>query len=169
MVPTTLWFFFFLSFLKTTKYFEMKAIISKYLPIPRLNVANSTKAAYGVVKMRPLGTILDLLKETSSSSSSPSSSSVVHQFPLTFESVGHDRGFMTYETVVGFATRDPARLAVAGIADRGYVYVDRVFAGILSRWGDMTEMPITIRKGQKLQVRFCTYMCTGVIGRRNMY
>ncbi len=138
----------------TQKYFQVQEVISKYLPLPKIAVANTTKAAYGPVEMRPLGSIQRLADKGLLQS--------VHStYPLSFEQVGQNAGFVMYETTVKFSPIDPALLEVKGIADRGYVYVQGTFAGVLSRWGrkhgGITSMPLSVRKGQVIQVFFSNY------------
>lgn len=43
----------------TEKYFAFKTIISKYLNVPDIQVANSTKSKYGLVEMKYVSTIFD--------------------------------------------------------------------------------------------------------------
>ena len=70
-----------------------------------LQVSNSSKAAYGRVPLRPLGSLLDVARFRNASRRSS-------ELPLTFEEVGLDRGFALYETEVGFRSTDPARLEI---------------------------------------------------------
>jgi len=74
-------------------------------------------------------------------------------YPLTFEALGQSHGFVLYETTVKDLFRDPAKLSVKGISDRGYVFVDgQGPVGILDRQTNILEMPISISPGQKLQI-----------------
>ena len=130
----------------TEKYMAIRKTIQKYLPLPNLPVSNSTKAAYGLVKLKPVGAVTDLVK------GSNFIDWTYNYTPLTFEQLGHSKGFVYYETGLKFAPMVPAELSVKGLADRGYVYVDGEFRGVLSRMGDITTMPLSIRKGQTLQV-----------------
>ncbi|XP_040842485.1 beta-galactosidase-1-like protein isoform X2 [Ochotona curzoniae] len=56
-------------------------------------------------------------------------------FPLTFEAVKQDRGFMLYRTYLTHSVFEPTPLWVPnnGIHDRAYVMVDGVFQGVLER------------------------------------
>ena len=128
-----------------------------------MQVSNSSKAAYGRVPLRPLGSLLDVARFRNASRRSS-------ELPLTFEEVGLDRGFALYETTVGFRSTDPAKLEIRsdlvftkaikllgflhfrGVADRAYVFAGGRFRGVLSRWGDITSMPISVRRGDELQV-----------------
>ncbi len=38
------------------------------------------------------------------------------------------------------------------MADRAYVFAAGRFRGVLSRWGDITSMPISVGVGDQLQV-----------------
>ena len=48
-----------------------------------------------------------------------------NQDPLTFEEVGQENGFMLYETGIDKLFTDPAKLEIAEIHDRAYIFVNK--------------------------------------------
>ncbi|XP_049521115.1 beta-galactosidase [Dermacentor silvarum] len=80
-----------------------------------------------------------------------SNASVRSRYPLTFEQVGHDYGFMLYETRINFQPSVPSHLNVRGVRDRGYVYLDGAFIGIVSR-EEVTDALIDVKPNQTLSI-----------------
>ena len=74
------------------------------------------------------------------------------KMPMTFEMLNQSYGFMIYETRITELHTDPVLLQVPGIRDRGYVYVDDIPMGILSRSEGISSLPIQIQPGQKLSI-----------------
>ena len=106
----------------TKKYFEIKEIISKFLVIPAIDVnATVPKGAYGNVKMKPLSSIFIEKQSLEHRASNVITKSVMSKYPLTFEALGQASGFVLYQTKIEELFRDPAKLVVTGIRDRGYV------------------------------------------------
>ncbi|XP_015525016.1 beta-galactosidase isoform X1 [Neodiprion lecontei] len=113
----------------TLKYYEIKNVIAKYLPIPNITLPiQSSKGDYGSVvleRVLPLfhpymRAILGILK--------------VNQFaPPTFESFDEPLALVLYETDLPENRTDPGVLDVRFIHDRALVYEDDVFVGTLSR------------------------------------
>ena len=52
---------------------------------------------------------------------------VKSKFPMTFEALGQSQGFVLYCTRIHGHYSDPALLELKGLADRAYVYLDKVF------------------------------------------
>ncbi|GBN61508.1 Beta-galactosidase, partial [Araneus ventricosus] len=88
--------------------------------------------------------------------------SVVSTYPLSFEKLYHPFGFVLYKATVQFRPTDPAVLTVKNIADRGYVYVNKVLQGVLSREQKVESIPVQVLKGQEIEIlvenqgRVCT-------------
>ncbi|GIY60237.1 beta-galactosidase [Caerostris extrusa] len=61
-------------------------------------------------------------------------------------------GFVLYKVSVPFQPTDPGVLTVKGIADRGYVFVNKVFQGILSREQKVESIPVQVLKGQEIEI-----------------
>ena len=68
-------------------------------------------------------------------------------FPLTFEEIGQENGFLMYETSIKQLFSDPAKLEILNVHDRAYIYVNKEPRGILSRGEKVTSMPLTVDPG----------------------
>ena len=102
--------------------FRTSFILPKYLPLPEYPVPGaSPKAAYGRVHLHHVANLWDLLS-TPLLAASPEHST----HPLTFEFLGQAHGFVLYCTPLRGHFPDPALLELKGLADRAYVYVDKV-------------------------------------------
>ncbi|GAB6026784.1 hypothetical protein CHUAL_013281 [Chamberlinius hualienensis] len=131
----------------TDKYFILRNVIAKYMPLPDDPVpANDTKEAYGEVTLNPEGSFFDLLPQIAPLPP------VESQWPLSFEELGQAHGYVLYETVVTTQFMQPEYLNIPQIADRGYVFVDKVYTGILSRTDNITQLPIRIKLNQTLYI-----------------
>ncbi|XP_077520537.1 beta-galactosidase-like [Amblyomma americanum] len=78
--------------------------------------------------------------------------SVKSPYPLTFERVGHGYGYMLYETRLSFQPPAPSLLKLHGVRDRGYVYLDDTFRGIVSRTDGVFEVFIEAKAQQTLSI-----------------
>lgn len=131
----------------TPKFEDLKRVVAKYEYIPdAIQVRNSSKKAYGSIYLKPLGTIFDHVSNLTTLSTS------TNKDPLTFEELGQAFGFVLYEHRIDHITTNPVQLEIQGLHDRGYVYVNEELQGILSRSESIFTIPITITKGQKLQI-----------------
>ncbi|XP_050711222.1 LOW QUALITY PROTEIN: beta-galactosidase-like [Eriocheir sinensis] len=110
----------------TEKYWAIRNLTSKYLPL---------RAAAGSVFQ-----MADLLQ------------TVTNKWPLTFEQLLVPNGIVVYKTVLPFRIADPARLTLGDIHDRGYVFVDASFAGMVSREQDMYDLAIYARPNQTISI-----------------
>lgn len=100
------------------------------------------------------------------------------KYPMTFEQLDQENGFVLYETQIRQLFTDPAKLEIegkifqfffflntldincsafilgsfihSGIHDRGYVFVNQQLRGVLSRSEEITSMPLTVDVGDKL-------------------
>ena len=77
---------------------------------------------------------------------------VLSEDPLTFEQLRQAYGFVLYSHNVTGAQPDPVLLDVTGLRDRGYVFVDGVPTGILSREEDIYQLPVSVHDGSRLQI-----------------
>ncbi|KAK8758295.1 hypothetical protein V5799_004070 [Amblyomma americanum] len=62
------------------------------------------------------------------------------------------QALVLYDTWVSFTPRNPAVLSVPGLRDRGYVYVDDIYQGVISRMDNVYEIMVPVTKGQRLTV-----------------
>ena len=134
----------------TEKYFAIKNVVKKYLKVPDIPInATADKGDYGNVMLSPLSTIFDPLFIFDPKFESVK---IESQYPLSFEALGQSHGLVIYETEITEIFTDPALLEINGIRDRGYVYINGIFKGILSRMGDIYSMPLIVNPGDKLQI-----------------
>ncbi|XP_068224951.1 beta-galactosidase-like [Palaemon carinicauda] len=128
----------------TEKYWLLRNITQKYLPLPPGDVPPpSPKYSYGEVKMSILGSVLQLKTILQSVSA---------MWPLTFEELSVPSGLVLYETVIPFRTPDPARLTISDVHDRGYVFVDQHYVGMVSREAKLFDVPLQSLPNQTLSI-----------------
>ncbi|XP_012282685.1 beta-galactosidase [Orussus abietinus] len=131
----------------THKYFQIRNVISKYLPLPALPLPTiSPKGDYGTVSVYPIlrlfSTIAIRLFGTSPVQ--------VHS-PPTFESIGINHWLVLYETTLPKAGPDPGILQ-ADVKDRGLIYVADRLVGTLSRTRKINSMPLEGAYGKPLKI-----------------
>lgn len=74
-------------------------------------------------------------------------------YPLPFEFLKQPYGFVLYRTVINRSTKDPSVLAINGLHDRAYVFVDKEPAGMLARFStDKAALNVYIRANQTLDI-----------------
>lgn len=128
----------------TPKYFAMRKVIGKYLPLPSVPVPSpSPKMDLGSFTMNIYSTLWNYLKLNKF---------YISKYPLSFEEMNHGYGFAVYTTTVTFRTTDPVVLNVPGLRDRGYVYINNTLQGILSRSENIYSLPIMIKPNQNITI-----------------
>ncbi|XP_071517532.1 beta-galactosidase-like [Panulirus ornatus] len=119
----------------TEKYWIIRNITKKYLPLPSGDVPPaSPKYSYGRAHLAPLGSVFQM---------SPLLQSVTQKWPITFEQLLMPNGLVLYETVLPFRIADPARMSISDVHDRGYVFVDSQFLGMVSREQKMYDLAVS--------------------------
>lgn len=127
-------------------YFAIREVIANYSQDPFDPVPpNTTKYGYGIVQLKPVGSLFELLPEL------VVGPTVNSEAPLTFEALGQAYGFVLYETVIPEDHFDSV-LRVTEIRDRGYVFVDQVSVGILSREESIITVDVSIKANQTLSI-----------------
>ncbi|OWF47700.1 beta-galactosidase-like [Mizuhopecten yessoensis] len=130
----------------TEKYKLISHVISKYKPMPPIPWPPSTpKANYGPVKMRFVGSVLDLLDHLTHG---PPIKSL---YPVSMESIGQFQGFTLYRHTLTSDLQKNTVLNVPGLRDRAYVMVNKVSVGVLVR-DTRTSLSVTGMKGQNLDI-----------------
>lgn len=120
----------------------------QYLPIPDITLPPTTpKGDYGAVVMDP---ILHLL--THRGLSLFGTPAPAQRTPPTFESFGIPLAFVLYETYLPRNRSDPSVLDVSFIHDRGYVYDEHRFLGILSRTHGVSNVSLLSPYGRRLNI-----------------
>lgn len=130
----------------TEKYFAIRDVIGKYLPLPAIAIpADPVIAAYGKVDMSCfVEDVFDFVEELKICLTSDD--------PATFEEMGIMDGFLLYEHVIREQYSDPDLLSVGGLSDRAQVFVNKKLAGVLSREIRIYNMPIQTKIGDRLQI-----------------
>merc|ERR1712113_1174914 len=103
------------------------------------------KGAYGKVKISFVSNLFDAVGVISRGEHTS-------ELPKTFEMLDQSYGFMIYSTEIPKLFTDPALLEVAGLRDRGYVFLDEQPVGILSRSEQIFSLPLQTQVGQKLSI-----------------
>lgn len=129
----------------TKKYYAIREVISKYLPLPPDPVPPATpKSNYGSIKMKYCCSLLDVLNIVSPEG--PTSSN----YPMTMESLNQFHGFMLYRTIIPL-DGGTGVLSCPGIRDRGYIMVNGINQGVLERITKL-NVNITYKTGDWLDV-----------------
>ncbi|XP_055616989.1 beta-galactosidase-1-like protein [Toxorhynchites rutilus septentrionalis] len=133
----------------TPKYYAIRQVISMFFPIPNVPVPIPLqKMSLPSVLLTPIGSALNrgILRVIGS----PKVTSI---YPLTFEALNQYSGIVLYEALLPNNIKtDPMKLTVSKIHDRGYVYIDSTFVGVLSRQNAIDALPIILGLGRKLQI-----------------
>ncbi|XP_055378548.1 beta-galactosidase [Condylostylus longicornis] len=131
----------------TEKYLALREIIGKYLPLPNITIPEPVpKRHYGTVQMTPNFSLF------SRKGRQISRGTVTAELPLYFEALDQYSGLVLYETKLPKIKKDPIVLKVDRIHDRGYVFVDNQYVGILSRTPPVNQLAILGDSGRKLQI-----------------
>lgn len=112
----------------TAKYYAIRDVISKYSAIPLGdNPGPSPKYGYGTIRMSPQATFYDALDTLSPYGP------INTTYPITMEQMQQYSGFMLYRTTIPVNIISPVFLNSTAIRDRGYVMINKIPQGILTR------------------------------------
>ncbi|XP_044168519.1 beta-galactosidase-like [Acropora millepora] len=132
----------------TAKFHILREIIAKYEKLPPVPIpANTTKFAYGKVKMSRKLTLFDVLPKFSAPHGP-----VKATFPLTMEQIGQNYGFILYQTII------PPRYAQSNVTlsinnlvrDRGIIYIGKIRQATMFR--RRNDQNVTLGIGNMLQL-----------------
>ncbi|KAF7494158.1 Beta-galactosidase [Sarcoptes scabiei] len=153
----------------TEKFFAIKSIITKHFgseSLPHdefLSISNVTnKMSISSIQMSFVGTIFDYKPEP-----------IISRFPLTFEQLKLDYGFILYESEIILNPSSPSILEIVDLRDRAHIFVDYEMVGILSRTRKQYTLPLMINRGSKLSILVenqgrCSFQCfnqtKGIVG-----
>ncbi|KFQ72198.1 Beta-galactosidase, partial [Phaethon lepturus] len=132
----------------TEKYFALREVIGMYKQLPEGLIPPTTpKCAYGKVRLRKVGTVVEVLDRLSAAGP------VKSTYPLTFVELKQYFGFVLYRTALPKNCTEPTQLSspLNGVHDRAYVSVDGVPQGVLERDKSLT-INITGKAGANLDV-----------------
>ncbi|RWS28680.1 hypothetical protein B4U80_03424, partial [Leptotrombidium deliense] len=129
----------------TDKYYAIRDIVSKYLPLPPLPVPKpSPKLIFGPIVLEKVASMFDVVHY--------SNDTVKSTYPLTFEELGVRHGFVLYTTTINIKPSDPAVLNIETLNDRAQVFVDYKYQGTLSRMLNINTLPVNAKKGSRLDI-----------------
>lgn len=131
----------------THKYLVMREVILKHQGVPPMPVPPpTTKHAYGAINMTKVASLFEVLEELS-----PVGPKKSH-FTQTMENVGQNYGFMLYRTQIPskYANKQ-VELEIAGLRDRGIIFVGQVRQATLHRSGPNSTM-LTIERSLTLDI-----------------
>ncbi|XP_046827579.1 beta-galactosidase [Vespa crabro] len=131
----------------TEKYFLIRDVISKYLPLPNISLPTvSPKGDYGPILLEP---VLDLFEPKSRELFG--SPIVFTSHPPTFEEIGLPHWLVLYETNIPSNIKNTMILN-ALTKDRALIYVDSELVGTLSRMKNIYSLPLVNPHGQSLKI-----------------
>ncbi|XP_076754482.1 beta-galactosidase isoform X1 [Xylocopa sonorina] len=131
----------------TPKYFEIRNVVAKYLPLPNISVPTvSPKGDYGSILLSPVLKLFDPIGRQLFGTDAVESSN-----PLTFEEFGLPHWLLLYETNLPSKHADPAILH-AVVRDRALVYVDNNLVGTLSRTRNMYDLSLEAPYAEQLKL-----------------
>ena len=131
----------------TPKYFEIRDVISKYLPLPNVSLPTvSPKGDYGPILLTPVLRLFTPLGRQSFGTVVVQASE-----PQTFEALGLPYWLVLYEADLPASYSDPAVLHGL-VRDRALVYVDNNLMGTLSRTNNIYDMSIEQPYGRILRL-----------------
>ncbi len=129
----------------TEKYYKFREVISKYAPIPDVEMPEPIKKKkYGEIKFTHSAKLFDNLEVLSAP--------VESVMPLTMEKLNQGYGFVLYKADVR-GPRDPQKVRLQDVHDRGYIYLNGEFVGIQYRNDTEPQNIVAIEKeGAELAV-----------------
>ncbi|XP_050042167.2 beta-galactosidase-1-like protein [Dermacentor andersoni] len=149
-------------------YYKFREVIKEFLPLPNGEPPGpSKKLNFGAVKLNHYMGMNDVLNHFSQKNWLNRKQS---KFPLTFEEVGQDYGFVLYTANVNVNVQGKGRLRLHGLRDRAHVFVQNskhIFYSFQPvSGGPKTEGDIPVNKGDKLVI-LVENMGRDQVGNRN--
>ncbi|MBS4219561.1 beta-galactosidase [Bacillus sp. FJAT-49711] len=120
----------------TEKFHAVRKTFEKYVDLPEMKLpAPTLKKQYGEVRLNERVALFDSLEQLSTPQKS--------EAPLTMEHYGQGYGFIVYETVIKGAY-GKQRLTVQDVHDRGQVYVNGEYIGLVDRISGKSSLEVDI-------------------------
>ncbi|KAM4608570.1 beta-galactosidase-1-like protein [Polymixia lowei] len=132
----------------TEKLLAIRDVIKQFRDVPSGPMPPATpKFAYGFVTLKKVGNISGLLNTLSPQGP------VKSQYPLTFEQMKQNYGYMLYRTKLprDLSKTTPLISPLNGVHDRAYVSVNGVFQGLLER-DTILVINVTGKQGDNIDV-----------------
>ncbi|KAI1298012.1 Beta-galactosidase [Halotydeus destructor] len=129
----------------TDKYFAIRNLIGQYLPLPNGTLPiPAAKFALDSIQLHLSYSLFDIM--------SSRSSKITAEFPMTFEQLKVDGGYVIYRTTIGFSCEGILQLEISGLKDRAQVILDGQLIGIVSRARNIFVLPVQAQKGSDLVI-----------------
>lgn len=152
----------------TPMYYKLRDVIKEFLPLPSGEPPGPAKKLnFGSVKLNHYKGIRDVLNHFSDKNWLNRKHS---KYPMTFEEVGQDYGFVMYTAHVNVDTNGKGKLKLHGLRDRAHVFVGNTryifysFKPVVAQ--PKTEGEISVKKGDKLVI-LVENMGRDQVGNRN--
>ncbi|KAL1438008.1 hypothetical protein MTO96_048463 [Rhipicephalus appendiculatus] len=149
-------------------YYKFRDVIKEFLPLPSGEPPGPAKKLnFGSVKLNHYMGVQDVLNHFSSKNWLNRKHS---KYPMTFEEVGQDYGFVMYTANVNVDANGKGTLKLHGLRDRAHVFVDNT-RHIFYSFKPVTDKPktegeISVKKGDKLAI-LVENMGRDQVGNRN--
>ncbi|GIN74631.1 beta-galactosidase [Bacillus sp. J14TS2] len=129
----------------TDKLYQVRKLFEKYEDLPEMSLPEPLpKKNYGTVEFTETAELLGSLEQVSKPQFSAA--------PLTMEEYGQGYGFIVYETTIKGAYGQQ-RLTVQDVHDRGQVYLNGEFVGLVDRISGKSTLEVEITAEEtKLQI-----------------
>jgi len=108
----------------TPKYFLFRDVVSKYAPVPEIELPEVVLRGYGKVTFTQCADLLDVADDLSTP--------VQMTMPQPMEKLGQGYGFILYRTHIR-GPRESQPIVIDGLHDRAHVFLNGEFKGILYR------------------------------------
>ncbi|XP_012268356.2 beta-galactosidase [Athalia rosae] len=132
----------------TKKYFDIKKVVERYLPIPNITLAPaSLKGDYGAVAMERVIRLFDSLARSLLGRQKRNANE-----PPTFESFGIPLAMVLYETDLPENRTDPSVLTAGFLHDRALVYQGDRLIGTLSRTHNARTLSLPDPYAKRLKI-----------------
>ena len=131
----------------TDTYYAVRNELAKICEIPEIKVKNSEKAAYGELLLSKAAALFDNLPQA-----------VTSPVPLSMEDVGQNFGFIMYSTEIKGPIEE-LPLIIENVRDRGQIFINGEFRGIIERTGRQDPVAIKLDKGETARLDILVENC----------
>jgi len=131
----------------TPKFFAIKEVIKKYLPVPQENPKPSPKSDYGIIEITEMAPLFDF------NNLEDISTKFYRSAPIPMELLGQNYGFILYRTFINLGVLPPVDLNIQNLADRALIYLDGIYQGVIERANNSKIVTLSnIQAGSQLDI-----------------
>jgi len=114
----------------TEKYVKVRELIARYFDVEPMPLPEPVrKQAYGMVQMKPVASLFDLLPVLSTAEQ--------RTCPEPMEKLGQDYGYILYTTKIA-GPRKNCSLILQDVHDRALIFIGGEYKGVIERWNPQT-------------------------------